>query len=315
MDTKCLSVVIPAYKAEKTIARTITSCFADPEVETQVVVIEDGVFDNTRAVIEGLDLPVTLITQEQNAGAQVARNLGLSKCEHDWVMFLDSDDHLEPPLLRGLIATAQQGDLDLVLGPMTTIDEQGHVLSEFTPPKNESRREILQRWLRGYSFPHPCGVLWKTQYVRDIGGWDERLKRNQDGEIILRALMTHAKVGTSQQGTSYYLDHSGPRVSKGASLATYEAQELILEMLVSWKSKDDEELKPAISEFCALVSAKAYNDGHRQLGKKWENRTKEFGGLKIGGFTMGGKKREMRLAGYKLMGIATTERLRRLIGV
>lgn len=311
---KC-SVVIPAYKAAKTIEKAVRSCFLDPRITVEVIVVEDGVFDETAAVIEGLDVPVTFVQLEKNRGAQVARNTGLASVTSDAVMFLDSDDYLEPPLLSALYNTITETPSDIALGPMKTVDENGRLLSFYVPQQVESRAEIADRWLRGFSFPHPCAVMWRTSAIEAIGKWDEQITRNQDGELILRALRQGLNVALVQEGAGVYLDHSGERVSKVTNPKSYESQEIVLARLTEWHQAEPDVLRgSAIAEYCALEAAKAYNDGLLETGKAWEDKIKQFGKLQILSY-QGRRNRILRLLAYKTLGIRRAEKLRRLLGI
>lgn len=311
---KC-SVVIPAYKAANTIEKAIRSCFLDDNITVEVIVVEDGVFDDTAAVIEQLEVPVTFVQLTANSGAQVARNTGLEKVTSDTVMFLDSDDYLEPPLLSALHQAIIEQESDIALGPMKTVDENNRLLSHFIPKSVESRAEIADRWLRGFSFPHPCAVMWRTSAIKAIGKWDEQITRNQDGELILRALRQHLKVALVQKGAGVYLDHSGERVSKVINPKSYESQEIVLARLTEWHQAEPEVMRAsAIAEYCALEAAKAYNDGLINIGQAWENKISDFGKLRISSY-QGRRNRTLRLLAYKAFGIRRAEKLRRLLGI
>ena len=103
-----VSVVIPCYKAEKYIARAIDSVLAQPYVDVEVIVVEDGVFDNTKSIVSRYSDKVKFLSFEQNRGAPVARNAGLKEVSSEYVMFLDADDFLEGELLRGLYDILQK---------------------------------------------------------------------------------------------------------------------------------------------------------------------------------------------------------------
>ena len=94
-----ISVVIPAFNAEKTIARAVESVLAQSRPADEIIVIDDGSKDNTADVIRSYGDKVILIQQE-NAGASVARNAGLKNASGDWIAFLDCDDEWLPEKLK-----------------------------------------------------------------------------------------------------------------------------------------------------------------------------------------------------------------------
>lgn len=271
------TVVIPAYKAEKTIRQAVASVLESIAVETNVIVVEDGVYDKTAEVLAEFGNRVSLHTFPKNQGAQKARNFGLSLVNTEFVMFLDSDDYLKPDFLYHLEATLSGSDAGLAFGAMEFLFEDTGKTKLFVPPEGQSRHQIAERWLRGQPGPHPCGILWRTDVVRSIGGWHEGMSRNQDGEIVLRALSKGHEVVVSNESASVYRCHGGERVSGKVSEHTFECQEVILNLMESWASRDKGfDFRPALSEFCIYVAMKAYRSGLDETGRKWEGVSRSY---------------------------------------
>ena len=86
------SIVIPAYNRADKIQRTLQSCLAQTEPDFEIVVVDDGSGDDTRAVVEGMGDPRIRYVWQQNAGASAARNRGAREARGEYVAFLDSDD-------------------------------------------------------------------------------------------------------------------------------------------------------------------------------------------------------------------------------
>ena len=86
------SIVIPAYNRADKIGRTLASCLAQTEADFEIVVVDDGSRDATRAAVEAVgDARIRYIWQE-NAGASAARNRGAHEARGGYLAFLDSDD-------------------------------------------------------------------------------------------------------------------------------------------------------------------------------------------------------------------------------
>ena len=94
-----ISAVIPAYNAEKHIARAIGSVFAQTRPADEIIVVDDGSTDATAEVVRSYGDKVVFIQQE-NAGASVARNTGIEVANGDWITFLDCDDEWLPEKLQ-----------------------------------------------------------------------------------------------------------------------------------------------------------------------------------------------------------------------
>lgn len=95
IKTSLVSVVIPAYNAEKTIADCLDSVNDQTYPDIEIIVINDGSADQTLKLLEEYQRfslrPLRIYTQK-NAGPSVARNCGISLAKGEYIAFLDADD-------------------------------------------------------------------------------------------------------------------------------------------------------------------------------------------------------------------------------
>ncbi|EUJ42762.1 glycosyltransferase [Listeria riparia FSL S10-1204] len=100
MKEKLVSVIIPTYNSEATIAITIGSVLNQTHKSLEIIIVDDASNDKTVQVIKDLDkTKIHLFTLDQNVGAAEARNLALSKARGRFIAFLDSDDTWYPEKL------------------------------------------------------------------------------------------------------------------------------------------------------------------------------------------------------------------------
>lgn len=93
-----ISIIIPAYQAERTIERAIASATAFQRLSVEVLVVNDGSTDltaNAVARIQNLD-PRVVLLEQPNKGRSAARNKGIAGSRGKWVMFVDADDYFVP---------------------------------------------------------------------------------------------------------------------------------------------------------------------------------------------------------------------------
>lgn len=102
-DEFAISVVIPAYNAAATIQETLESVLNQTYPVQEVIVVNDGSQDDTAAIVQGFDTPVTLLNQA-NGGVSAARNHGIQHASTPWIAFLDSDDLWLPKKLEMQVA-------------------------------------------------------------------------------------------------------------------------------------------------------------------------------------------------------------------
>lgn len=269
-----VTVVIPAYRAATYIERAVRSVLTQSDVEVSVVVVEDGIYDNTAEIVSRITGPVRLIQNEKNAGAQSARNQGLAVVETAAVMFLDSDDFLVGPFLLGALGALARANADMVFGIRASASSNRPEPHSYRIPKYaESNLEVACRWLRGASGPSPCGIVWRTSSIKKIGGWNPLMSRNQDGEIVLRAMRHGLLLAQSFIGAGVYWSHEGARISKRRDSGSFECQVVIEELIRDWVSESDsEELSRALDVFRLRVAYQAYNVGYVDLGKFWQQK-------------------------------------------
>ena len=98
-----VSIVMPTYNRADTIGRAIDSVLRQTLQDWELLVVDDGSTDATCALVEGLDVRIKLIRQE-NRGCYVARNNGLRNSRGRYITFLDSDDEWQPYFLEITLA-------------------------------------------------------------------------------------------------------------------------------------------------------------------------------------------------------------------
>lgn len=271
-----VTVVIPSYNARATIERAVGSVLAQEGVSARVVVVIDDGCAETEALVRGMgDGNVDVFINETNQGAQVSRNRGLAAAASPFVMFLDSDDYMEGPLLRGLVEACRAGDADLGFGPWRKVGDAG-----VSWPRRRLRPDtpdrLVHRWLVDRDWVPPCAVLWRTAFVREIGGWDEALKRNQDGEIAMRALVKGATLAFSDEGEGLYYQHeSEHRITK--SKANYGSLLQVAEKLLSLEGGDARARRASVARYLYRVASDAFRRGDQGLGRQALARSRELG--------------------------------------
>ncbi len=105
-----VSVVIPLYNAQATIAQTLASLTAQTLHDWEAVVVDDGSTDRGPEMVASLsraDARIRLVTQA-NAGPAVARNRAMALARGSFLHFLDADDWLMPRGLEQLVAAVQE---------------------------------------------------------------------------------------------------------------------------------------------------------------------------------------------------------------
>ena len=113
-----LSIIIPAYNAEKYLDECLASCYRQEmsECDYELIIINDGSTDGTLAKAQewaAKHSNIRIISQE-NKGLSQARNAGIEASQGDYIIFLDSDDFLAEDSLVRIHVKCRKDDLDML---------------------------------------------------------------------------------------------------------------------------------------------------------------------------------------------------------
>jgi len=169
-----VSVVIPAYNAERYLAAALRSALEQTAGRLEIIVVDDGSTDGTRALAERFSARgVVCRAAPSRRGAAAARNLGVAAASGDYLAFLDADD-LWPPERTAVLgrALAEKGGRAVAVG---------HVEQFVCPTLTAEERALL----RPPPPPAPGylagGVLLRRADFLAVGPFDETLRL---GEFI-----------------------------------------------------------------------------------------------------------------------------------
>lgn len=116
MSTPSISVIIPAYNAERFLGEALASVGDQTLAAGEVIVVDDGSSDGTAEVARSWGGAVRLLQQE-NQGPAAARNLAIGQAQGEFLAFLDADDLMTPDRLQlQWQILREQPALDLVFG-------------------------------------------------------------------------------------------------------------------------------------------------------------------------------------------------------
>lgn len=182
-----VSVVIPAYNAERFLGEAIESVLAQTYPAAETIVVDDGSSDRTADVARAYD-GVEVISQV-NAGPSAARNRGFAASGGEIVAFHDSDDAMTPDKLA-----VQVGHLLENSGVGCVLAEQELAIEEGAE---------LPFWVEGSKVPtvmpakpaelanepdvHPMTMVVRRETFERVGGFDETMRAAEDFDWMLRA--------------------------------------------------------------------------------------------------------------------------------
>ncbi len=171
------SVIIPSYNDAERLPRAVNSVLSQEVTNWQLIIIDDGSTDNTQEVVKDFlqDNRINFLKKE-NAGVSAARNTGASKSEGDYLVFLDSDDEIQPWTL-----TDYQKRIDEGANP--------GFISCGVSINGTARLPGFQKGISKYKYSVLSGSFCiKKSVFEVIGKYDENLKQGENWEMVARAL-------------------------------------------------------------------------------------------------------------------------------
>jgi len=178
-----ISVLIPAFNAEKHIAQAIESILQQTFTDFELLIFNDGSTDSTGECIRQFQDPrITVVDAEQNQGLVLARNQLVAAARGHYIAFLDADDIAAPNRLEWQIAYLESGQADICGGAHDALYEASGkikrskerysdadiralmtVCSPLCNPAVMGRAEVFK------SYPYSAG----KDYAEDYSLWTE----------------------------------------------------------------------------------------------------------------------------------------------
>lgn len=180
-DQPCVSVIMPVYKAEKTLYKAAQSILNQSLKDIELILIDDNSPDNSPRIadeLSGIDARVQVVHKERNEGPGFARNAGISCANGEYICFVDSDDWIEADMLHALYEKAREEDSDVVVcgyfQEMTDANGQVQHAVTVTPPDTASTEQAEAARLTiqldmGKLFSFLWNKLYRTATILNSG--------------------------------------------------------------------------------------------------------------------------------------------------
>jgi glycosyltransferase involved in cell wall biosynthesis len=191
---KLVSIIIPLYNAEKYVIETLESVYKQNYVHWECIIVDDHSTDKSFEIAEkfisdkkGFKL---LRRNREPKNASVCRNIGAELAKGEYLLFLDADDILAPNCLDQRIKAMSDNSFDFGIFQMQKFREKpgDHptIQNRTLQKQNDSYLKMLIRFQIPWQIS--C-ILWKNEFFKKLGGFDESFQRLQDPEISVRALL------------------------------------------------------------------------------------------------------------------------------
>lgn len=220
--TESVSILIPAYNAERWLRATIDSALAQTWLSKEVIVVDDGSTDHTFKVAQGFAAKGVRVLAQANQGAAAARNTALRAAQGSYIQFLDADDLLHPEKLAHQIRYAEDGRRSRTLltsswGRFFVRRDQAEFASDSLWQDLTPVDWMVTKFTEN-RFMFPASWLVSRRLADAAGPWNENLSLDDDGEYMCRLVAASRQVRFVPDAKCYY------RIGNSSSLSSQKSE-------------------------------------------------------------------------------------------
>lgn len=182
MDNPLVTVVLPVYKVEKYLQRSVDSVLQQTYTNLEILLIDDGSPDNCPALCDDYacsDNRVRVI-HKQNAGLGMARNTGIEHATGTYICFLDSDDYIAPDTVEKCVKCITETGADTVQYGFHNVNSAGQVVRTHIPHPQKlvyAGSEVQDAFLPDLIYDDPrtatrnnlwmsmCGAMFRLEII------------------------------------------------------------------------------------------------------------------------------------------------------
>ncbi len=206
------SVIVPVYNAEKFLKKCVDSVIAQTYSDWEIILVDDGSVDHSWEIISCYvkkDSRIRGVKQE-NGGPGKARNTGLENATGDYVIFLDSDDYIDPEYFELLKPKAEKSDVVFV--DVLRVDNRGKAIKKETMSsyKRAGKDSFQRAMMTGKA---PWGGVRKTVSLDLIRKNDIKYSLLRIGEEALYSFRIFEAAKSidflDERPVYIYVDHDG----------------------------------------------------------------------------------------------------------
>lgn len=190
-----VSIIVPAYNAEATIAKCIDSILSQTLEDLELIVIDDGSTDHTGEICAAYQDKRLIYCRKENGGVSTARNMGISLARGEYIGFVDADDYISPDMCGKMYQAGICTDADICVCDYEIIYDSGKkesytdLLRSGKFDKVQIREEVLTKFLghidaKGNIAKLDWAIIrrfFRREFLEQIGlRFDETLSNSED---------------------------------------------------------------------------------------------------------------------------------------
>ncbi len=196
-----VSVVIPTYNGAAEVRRAIDSALAQDGCEVEVIPVNDGSTDDTKAVLDSYGDRIKAVHQK-NSGPAATRNAGIAAATGEWVAFLDHDDYWKPGKLKAQLEAAARTNADVIYTNAENFGDVNRVAELRSIPDQMPEGDLFEPLLLD-NFIVVSSTMVRRSLLQQVGGFNAP-PGVEDWDLWLRLATSGAKFAPVREALTMY---------------------------------------------------------------------------------------------------------------
>lgn len=224
-----VSILIPAYNAERYIAETIESALSQTWPNKEIIVVNDGSTDNTLAITRAFENRGVRIVSQQNKGQCAAANLAFRESKGSLIKFLDADDILSPNNISLQVEILKGENNYIASCEWGRFYGKDYTQAKFNYEKVWRKGDIrpidwiIDSMSEGLNMMQ-CAIWLIPRCILEKSGlWNEKLSLINDFEFFIRVLLHAEGIRFTPEARLYYRSGIASSLSRTKSRKALES--------------------------------------------------------------------------------------------
>lgn len=245
-----ISIIIPAFNAQASIERAVSSVLNQTYRSIELIVINDCSSDNTSELLDRFfskTTEITVIENKSNKGVSAARNQGIDTANGDWITFLDADDYFDQTYLERVHNFLRHQEFVctsyMEIGVSNEKKHKDHQMITNADLNDEALLDYIELYyLKPYqntAFVHCWNKFFlKSLIEKHALRFNESLNQLEDVDFVFRYLYhSDKRKYINESGVFHQVDKLGPALSNSSGLEENSPQKLSVALEAPQKLK------------------------------------------------------------------------------
>ena len=262
------TIIIPVYNAEETLENTVRSALNQTYKNVEIILIDDGSTDSSGAICDRFAAQDNRVKVRhiKNGGVSNARNTALEIASGAYISFLDSDDMMEPDMIKHLVDQLEKNSTNLsacgIIVEFSTGKAGVHKFPVTGVVNNENMDNVLHNWFDIYMLAI-WNKLFKASIIKENKiTFKKEMTINEDGVFVVEYFM-HVSSAFFGNSPLYHYIQGNPtsltaKFNPDAIRCSLVFLDSLRELIKTWGLDPDAYEDMLFEKQCAVIDASIF---------------------------------------------------------